>query len=82
MAPATATPVRIRPTLVIVQQSAPLPRDNNLVLVQVGWLGATGSVYELHDQPLDGREPGSFTPLYIAVGVWEDLGDGHYAIKD
>lgn len=62
--------------------SDPIPRDSRLVLVQVGWLGATGEVYPLNDQPMDDREPGSFTPLYIAIGVWENLGDGKYGIKD
>lgn len=84
MAPATETQVRILAALVRMHQHGPtLPRGNNLALVQVGWLGQTGATYDLDDQPLDGdREPGSFTPLYIAVGVWEDLGDGHYGIKD
>lgn len=64
------------------QHGPVLPSDSNLAIAQVGWLGETGTVYELDDQPLDVREPGSFTPLYIAVGVWEDLGDGHFGIKD
>jgi hypothetical protein len=59
-----------------------VPRESNLVLKQIGWLGQTGQVYAYDDQPMDSREPGSFTPLYFAVGVWEDLGDGQYGIKD
>lgn len=51
-------------------------------MAQVGWMGFTGNVYALDDQPFDAREPGGFGPLYIPVGTWEDLGDGHYAIKD
>ena len=59
-----------------------LPRDDRTVMAQVGWLGASGAVYALDDQPLDGREAGSFTPLYLGLGVWEDLGDGRWGIKD
>ena len=60
----------------------PLPWSSTLAMAQVGWIGGTGEVYALDDPPYDGREPGSFSPLYMAVGVWEDLGDCHYAIKD
>lgn len=56
--------------------------SQRLALAQVGWIGQSGGVYALDDQPMDAREPGSFQPLYIAVGAWEDLGDGHYGIKD
>lgn len=57
-------------------------RSASVALAQVGWIGQSGGVYALNDQPMDGREPGSFQPLYISVGTWEDLGDGHYGIKD
>lgn len=59
-----------------------VPSADRPVIAQVGWLGASGAVYALDDQPLDGREPGSFSPLYIRVGTWEDLGDGKWGIKD
>jgi hypothetical protein len=49
---------------------------------QIGWIGATGEVYVVDDQPMDDREPGGFHPLYIQIGVWEHLGDGKYGIKD
>ena len=70
------------PTLAQHIHGPTLPRDSNLALAQVGWIGATGEVYALDDQPRDGREPGSYSPLYLALGVWEHLGDGKYGIKD
>jgi hypothetical protein len=70
------------PTLAQSKHGSALPHDSNLAISQVGWLGATGEVYALDDPPYDSREPGSFTPLYMAVGVWEDLGDDHFGIKD
>lgn len=52
-------------------------------MAQVGWLGhKAGGVYALADQPLDGREPGGFSPLYIQIGTWEDLGDGKWGIRE
>jgi hypothetical protein len=47
-------------------------------MAQVGWLGQAGAVYGLHDQLREGREPGGFRPLYIQVGVYQqvDNGDG------
>lgn len=60
----------------------PLPQTSRLVMAQVGWIGGTDAVYALDDPPMDSREPGSHSPLYIALGVWEDLGDGHWGIKD
>jgi hypothetical protein len=51
-----------------------VPSSDRPVIAQVGWLGATGTVYALDDQPLDGREPGAFSPLYIRVGTWENTG--------
>lgn len=59
-----------------------LPHYYRPVMRQIGWLGQTGAVYEFDDAPYDGREPGGFSPLYIQVGTWEDLGDGHWGIKD
>lgn len=61
-----------------------IPREHSLnkVLAQVGWIGQSGQVYALDDQPMDGREPGSFQPLYIQIGTWEDLGAGRFGIKD
>lgn len=70
------------PVLRSYVQAPNLPRDNNLVMAQVGWLGQTGTVYALHDPPRVDREPGSYSPLYIAIGCWEDLGDGRWGIKD
>lgn len=59
-----------------------LRHDDPRAFAQVGWICQTGAVYALDDAPGRDREPGSFQPLYIAVGVWEDLGDGKYRIKD
>lgn len=42
----------------------------NMALAQVGWIGQTGEVYALNDPPMDSREPGSHSPLYIQVGVY------------
>lgn len=64
------------------KHAAPLPQTSTLAMAQVGWMGFTGEVYALADPPYDQREPGGLSPLYIALGTWEDLGDGHYAIKD
>jgi hypothetical protein len=69
-------------TLSLSKHALVVPSRDRPVIAQVGWLGATGTVYALDDQPLDGREPGSFSPLYIRVGTWEHLGDGHWGIKD
>jgi hypothetical protein len=68
--------------LVQHQHLKPLPRDANPVMCQLGWVGASGTVYALDDQPLDGREGGSYSPLYIRIGTWEDLGNGKWGIKD
>ena len=68
--------------LVQHRHAKPLPRDANPVMAQVGWLGASGTVYALGDSPSDGRERGSYSPIYIQIGTWEDLGDGRRGIKD
>ena len=57
-------------------------RGSEVALSQVGWLGQTGTVYALDDEPRDCREPGSYAPLLIQIGTWVDLGGGHYAIKE
>ena len=59
-----------------------IPRNPGLALNHVGWLGQSGTVYALDDEPHGPREPGSYAPLLMQIGTWEDLGDGHYAIKD
>lgn len=62
----------------------PRGRSDGMVLRQIGWLGhRDGTVYALGDNPLsDGRERGGISPLYETIGIWEDLGDGHFGIKD
>jgi hypothetical protein len=61
-----------------------LPREQstNMALAQIGWLGQTGGIYHLGAAPSKDQEPGGYSPLYLSVGVWEDLGEGHYGIKD
>lgn len=61
-----------------------VPRESseNAVMAQVGWLGFTGMIYELADEPRDFREPGGYSPLYIQIGVWEELEPGVWSIKD
>ncbi len=63
-------------------QGPRLPRDDERVMAQVGWIGQTGEVYAPDDQPMDSREPGGFSPLWMAIGTWEHLGDGKYGIRD
>lgn len=71
------------PTIVSLSKGGrTLPATDRPVMRQVGWLGQTGAVYELDDEPNDGREPGSYGPLYVQIGVWEDLGAGKWGIKD
>jgi len=48
-----------------------LSKDNTAVMQQVGWLGATGTYYKLDTPPTSEQEPGSYTPVYEQVGVWE-----------
>lgn len=61
-----------------------LPREitGNAALAQIGWLGFTGMIYELRDEPKDWREPGGYQPLYIQVGVWEELEPGAWSVRD
>ena len=56
-----------------------LSHGDQHAMAQVGWIGGSGRVYGLDD---DINEPANFTPLYIAVGMWEDLGEGRWGIKD
>lgn len=39
-------------------------------LRQIGWIGQTGAVYALDDQPMDEREKGGFQPLLIQTGTF------------
>jgi hypothetical protein len=61
-----------------------LPREQtkDFALAQIGWVGRTGTVYQLHHGPTSGQEPGGYAPLYISVGTWEDLGQERYGIHD
>lgn len=71
----------INPLNPSVQASALRP-EYRPAMAQVGWLGhAHGDVYALRDQPLDDREPGGFSPLYIQIGTWED-DDGKWVLRD
>lgn len=70
------------PVLSLHKQGPRLAHNSKQVMSQIGWVGQTGSVYAIDDEPRDSREPGSYQPLYISVGVWEYLGDGKYGIKD
>jgi hypothetical protein len=79
LASGTFTPF---PVLDLAKQGARLAHNSRAVMSQVGWLGHSGSVYALADEPRDRREPGGYSPLYIQIGVWEYLGDGKYGIKD
>ena len=65
-------------------ETIPHARSKDMVLRQIGWIGhRDGTIYRLDDHPLsDGREGGGVSPLYETIGLWEDLGDGHYGIKD
>lgn len=62
----------------------PIPRQStqNAALGQVGWLGFTGMIYALDDEPRDFREPGGYSPLYIQIGTWEEIEPGKWSIKD
>jgi hypothetical protein len=59
----------------------PLPPCSRPVMAQVGWMGQTGAVYRLDDEPRDGREPGSYRPLYVQIGEWVDA-DGKMIIRE
>lgn len=54
----------------------------DMALAQIGWVGSSGYVYPLACGPNSSEEPGGFAPLLIQVGTWEDLGDGHWGIRD
>lgn len=70
------------PTLPASLHRPHLPREmsNDRVWAQVGWLGQSGTVYALDDDVAE-NEPGGFRELYVSIGAWKDLGDGHYGIK-
>lgn len=62
----------------------PLKRDSKAVMVQVGWLGATGEVYP-YDAPhseIAKTEKGSYAPLYMQIGEWKLNEDYNYVIDD
>ncbi len=62
----------------------PLPPNNKQVIVQVGWLGASGEVYPYgttHSE-IAKTETASYTPLYISIGMYELSEDYQYLIKD
>lgn len=55
------------------KHSEPLPRGSKAAMVQVGWLGQTGTVYGL-DTPLKEIhkiETASYAPLYMQFGEWK-----------
>lgn len=52
------------------------------VMVQVGWLGATGEVYPLNEPPKSNQEPGSYAPLYMSIGQYELNEEYQYVIHD
>lgn len=55
-------------------QGNPLAEDSKAVMVQVGWLGATGEVYPLHTTHTEiaKTEKGSYGPLYMSIGQWNN----------
>lgn len=65
-------------------QGKPLEPNNKQVMVQVGWLGATGEVYpyDTSHSEIAKTEKGSYTPLYISIGRWELNEDYNYVIED
>lgn len=64
LVPQDATPMHFR------AEGAP-------VMVQVGWLGLSGTVYATNDAPTvsDGREPASYSPIYVQIGTWTKAKD-------
>lgn len=60
----------------------PRQQSTNMALAQIGWVGQTGAVYPMGSAPTRDQEPGSYGPLLISVGVWEDLGDDSWGIRD
>ena len=79
---ADVAPVGAPAGLKLYEHGQPLPPDSRAAMAQVGWLGASGAIYPLHKGPFHGEEPGSFAPLYVQVGVWEEIGPGCWIIKD
>lgn len=61
--------------------SKPLSPNNKQVMVQVGWLGQSGEVYELEKPPYN-SEKGSFAPIYMSIGTYELNKDYQYVIHD
>ncbi len=65
--------------LFIPQDATPMPSSTEgaPAMVQVGWLGLTGTIYALDDalSPSDGREPASYSPLYVQTGTWRKAKD-------
>jgi hypothetical protein len=59
----------------------PLPPDSRPVMAQIGWVGQSGAVYALGDEPHDRREPGSYRPLYVQLGERVDAG-GKWIIRE
>lgn len=54
----------------------------NMAMAQIGWRGQSRTIYPLDNPPTSTSEPGGFGPIYISVGTWTDLGDGHWGIDD
>lgn len=57
----------------ITNRSEPLARDSKAAMVQVGWVGQTGKVYELGTplSEIHKIETASYAPLYMQLGEWE-----------
>lgn len=70
--------------LAMHKHSRPLPPNNKQVMVQVGWLGATGEVYpyEATHTEIARTEKGSYAPLYMSIGRYELNDDYQYVIED
>lgn len=58
--------------------------DSTPVMVPVGWMGQTGTIYALDDAPTiaDGREPASYWPIYMQTGTWQMRKGRWVAIAD
>jgi len=59
-----------------------LGHNSSAALAQVGWVGASGTVYAF-DQPaevLELAEPSGYEPIYVAVGSWAYRGNGQYVV--
>lgn len=59
-----------------------LAHNSSAALAQIGWVGASGTVYEFALPPelLDIAEPEGYEPLYVNVGHWTYRGHGRYVI--